>query len=158
MNDDRSESTIPEIGEGKRGEAGHLGYLLRQAAGVRRLVVERALEDLDVTQPQFLVMTLINAYPGSSGADLARAAMLTPQTMSVIVANLERENRLTRRFDVGNGRRQHLALTESGMATLLTCRARVQDLELDLTAGLSQEDEQIIRRWLVSVAGRGANG
>jgi DNA-binding MarR family transcriptional regulator len=35
-------------------------------------------------------LTMLAAYPGHSNADLARVAVLTPQTMSLIVANLER--------------------------------------------------------------------
>jgi len=86
----REQAAIPAIGEGKRGESGHLGYLLRQAAGGFRLCLERALADVDVTQPQFMVMTMIAAYPGASNADLARLALLTPQTLSTIIANLMR--------------------------------------------------------------------
>jgi hypothetical protein len=45
---------VPEPGEGKRGEAGYLSYLLRQAAGAVRLRLERSLADLGVTPPQYL--------------------------------------------------------------------------------------------------------
>src|SRR4051812_9419579 len=93
---DNSEPTIPQPGEGKRGEEGYVGYLMRQAYSAIRLSLERSIEDLGVTSPQFLVMTMVNAYPGISSADVARLAMLTPQTISLIVANLERGGRLTR--------------------------------------------------------------
>src|SRR5580704_12010022 len=72
-----SASRLPKPGEGKRGEQGYLGYLLRQAAGAHRLRMERALADLDVTPPQFMVLTMLAAYPGHSNADLARVALLT---------------------------------------------------------------------------------
>ena len=67
---------LPEPGEGKRGEAGYLGYLLRQAAGAYRLRIERALLDIEVTPPQFSVLTMLAAYPGHSNADLARLAAI----------------------------------------------------------------------------------
>ena len=35
------------------------------------------------------VLTMLNAYPGISSADTAQLSMLTRQTLSVIVANLE---------------------------------------------------------------------
>lgn len=145
---------IPEIGEGKRGESGYLGYLLRQAVAANRQATERALEDLGITQPQFLVMTLINAYPGSSGADLARAAMLTPQTMSVIVANLEKAGRLRRLTDPANARKQRLELTADGLALLQISRDRVREIDQVLAADLTPEQEQFLRRWLVQVARR----
>ena len=63
---------VPAPGEGKRGEQGYLGYLLRQAHAAVRLTMERTLADLGVTSPQFAVLTMLNAYPGLSGADVAR--------------------------------------------------------------------------------------
>ena len=53
--------------------------------------MERALAELGVTPPQFVVLTMLRAYPGLSGADLARVALLTPQTVGVIIRNLERD-------------------------------------------------------------------
>jgi DNA-binding MarR family transcriptional regulator len=145
-------AAIPGIGEGKRGETGHLGYLLRQAAGGFRLSLERALADFDVTSPQFVVMTMIGAYPGASNADLARLAMLTPQTLSTIIANLLRAGVVSRQPHAVHGRIQQLQLTESGTKLLAKCRARVANLEAELEADLTPAEEQILRRWLVKVA------
>ena len=47
----------PPPGEGKRGEQGHLAYLLRQAQAATRLTIERALAELGVTSAQFVVLT-----------------------------------------------------------------------------------------------------
>ena len=155
MTDERAlPPSVPEIGEGKRGESGYLGYLMRQAVAANRKATERALEDLGVTQPQFLAMTLIHAYPGSTGADLARAAMLTPQTMSLIVANLEKAGRLRRLSDPANARKQRLELTDLGLELLRESRERVRNLDQQLSAGLSPAEEHFLRRWLVEVARR----
>lgn len=151
---DNPPATIPEPGRGQRGEEGHLAYLLRQAHAAVRLAIERALEDLQVTQPQFLVMTMINAYPGLSSADVARLTMLTPQTISLIVANLERAGRITRSVSPTHGRVQRMELTEEGRDLLARCRERVQPIESRLTAGISPEQEAVIRRWLVDLATR----
>jgi len=147
-----STSRLPEPGEGKRGEAGYLGYLLRQAAGAHRLRMERALADIQVTPPQFSVLTMLAAYPGHSNADLARLALLTPQTVSVIVANLERMGAVVRRPHEVHGRIQHIDLSPSGEALLAECRARAHAVEHELTVQLPAAEEQAIRRWLVGVA------
>lgn len=146
---------IPRPGEGKRGEAGYLGYLLRQASGAHRLRVERTLADLEVTPPQFVALTMVAAYPGLSSADLARLAVLTPQTVSVIIANLERAGSVLRRPHPVHGRILTMAITESGRALLARCRERVQVLEKQLAAGLTPEEEAVIRRWLSAVAAEG---
>ena len=146
--------TIPEPGEGMRGEHGHLAYLLRQAGAAVRQTIERALHDLGVTQPQFLVMTMVNAYPSSSSADIARLTMLTPQTISLIVANLERAGRLTRSQNPEHGRIQFMELTAQGRALLATCRDRVVVVEAKISENLSPDEEQTLRRWLVDLASR----
>ena len=143
---------LPQPGEGKRGEEGYLGYLLRQAAGAYRNRMEHALSDLGVTPPQFSVLTMLAAYPGQSNADLARLALLTPQTVSVIVANLGKAGLVSRQPHAIHGRIQHLDLTERGRALLARARERAHDVEHALLHDLSARDEQAVRRWLVRVA------
>ena len=152
MRKPRPPPRLPEPGEGKRGEAGYLGYLLRQAAGAYRLRLERALADIEVTPPQFSVLTMLAAYPGHSNADLARLALLTPQTVSVIIANLERAGAVVRRPHEVHGRIQHLDLSPGGKALLAECRACAHAVETELIAGLTAAGERAIRRWLVGVA------
>ena len=152
MRKQAKESTVPSAGEGKRGEGGYLGYLLRQAAGAHRHRMDRALADLDVTHPQFSVMTMLNAYPGISNADVARLAMLTPQTVSVIIANLERAGTIKRVPHNLHGRILQIELTPEGRALLRRCRERVQKLEQELSGGMGEAEEAAIRSWLVRIA------
>lgn len=147
-----SSANLPAPGEGKRGEKGHLGYLLRQAVIAYRLRMERALVGVDITPPQFYVLIKLAAYPGISNADLARLTLLTPQTVSVTVSNLERAGLVSRRPHEVHGRIQHLDLTENGRTLLTVSRDRVRSIERELMEGLSPEGEQTIRRWLVRVA------
>ncbi len=142
----------PGPGEGKRGEDGYLGYLLRQAANAFRNRMDQALSDLDLTSPQFSVLTMLAAYPGRSSADLARLALLTPQTMSVIVANLLKARLVGRRPHEIHGRIQQLELTELGRATLTAAKGRVYALEEELLGGLTPDEEASTRRWLVRIA------
>lgn len=149
---DKRTTSIPQPGEGKRGESGYIGYLIRQAHNHIRLAIERALEDLDVTSPQFLVMTMVNAYPGVSGADVARLTMLTPQTISLIVANLERAGRLTREVSPEHARVQRMSLTPEGADLLAQCRQRTAVIERKLATAMPPEFEPAIRRWLADLA------
>jgi DNA-binding MarR family transcriptional regulator len=152
MGKPRPSPSVPRPGEGKRGEEGHLGYLLRQASAAYRLRMERALSDLGVTPPQFAVLTMLSAYPGISNADVARLSFLTPQTVSVIVANLARSGAVARRPHAVHGRIRHIDVTETGRALLARCRRRVQDIEQRVVTGLSGSEEATIRRWLVGLA------
>jgi DNA-binding MarR family transcriptional regulator len=147
-------NAIPRPGQGKRGVDGHIGYLLRQAHGASRLQMERALAEHGVTPPQFAVLTMLNAYAGASNADIARLSLLTPQTVNVIVANLERAGLVERTPHQQHGRIRQIALTAAGRALLGTCRRRVQAVEQWLLDGLDANEEAVVRRWLAGVAAR----
>jgi DNA-binding MarR family transcriptional regulator len=142
----------PPPGQGKRGEQGHLAYLLRQAQAATRLTLERALADLGVTPPQFAVLTMLRAYPGLSGADLARVALLTPQTVGVIIRNLERSGAIRKTPHPVHGRVLQWTLTRRGSALLDKCRRPVQALERRLMAGLGTNAQTTVRRWLSKIA------
>ncbi len=147
-------AAIPLPGQGRRGPEGYLAYLLRQAAAAARLTVERALADLGATQPQFMVLTMLDAYPGASGADIARLAQLTPQTVNLIIRTLERAGAIARAAHPAHGRVLQLRLTEPGRTLLLACKARAGTVNPLLAEGLSAEQEAVIRAWLVRVAVR----
>jgi DNA-binding MarR family transcriptional regulator len=143
---------IPDVGEGKRGEDGHLGYLLRQAAHLYQTTMSRTLGDLGLTPAQFLVMTMIAAYPGLSNADIARLTFLTPQTVSVIIGNLEKAAAISRRPHQVHGRIKHLTLTAHGNALLETARHRAHAVDAALLADMTPNAEAALRQGLVSIA------
>jgi DNA-binding MarR family transcriptional regulator len=143
---------IPRPGEAKRGPEGHLGYLLRQASAALRGAMDGALSELGVTTPQFSVLTMIAAYPGASGADLARLTFLTPQTINVIVRNLERDGAVEKTAHATHGRILRLHPTAKGQGLLKRCRARVAEIEARMAGLLGKDEEKIARRWLSAVA------
>jgi DNA-binding MarR family transcriptional regulator len=148
----RNSARPPLPGRGKRGEKGYLGYLLRQAQAAARLTLERALDELGVTPPQFAVLTMLKAYPGLSGADLARVALLTPQTVGVIIRNLERSGAIKKTPHPVHGRVLQWTLTRRGTTLLARCRRHVMALERRLAAGLTRKTQATVRRWLSNLA------
>jgi DNA-binding MarR family transcriptional regulator len=142
----------PPPGQGKRGEKGYLAYLLRQAQAATRLTLERALADIGITPPQFAVLTMLRAYPGLSGADLARVALLTPQTVGVIIRNLERTGAIRKTPHPVHGRLLQWTLTRRGETLLDRCGRHAKAVERRLMAGLSPKAQATIRRWLSKIA------
>lgn len=142
----------PPPGQGKRGEQGYLAYLLRQAQAASRLSMERSLASLGVTTPQFVVLTMLRAYPGLSGADLARVALLTPQTVGVIIRNLERDDAIAKAPHPVHGRVLQWTLTRRGARLLDNCRHHALALERRLAAGLNAKSQVTVRRWLSKIA------
>jgi len=114
--------------------------------------MERALSAFGLTPPQFSVLTMLVAYPGSSGADIARVSMLTPPTVSVIVANLERMGAIERTPHAVHGRVLQIEVTQAGQDLLAQCRSSVEAIDYALLAGLSADEKLVVRRWLVWIA------
>jgi DNA-binding MarR family transcriptional regulator len=136
------------------GENGDISALLRQAAGAQRLAEERLLADLGVTPPQLAALALIGAQPGLLAADLARKAKLTPQTVSLIVANLRRAD-LVREEDAAVAaatRARPLVVTPEGEKILRMGRERTQAASARLVEGLRPKREKALRRWLAAIA------
>jgi len=131
---------------------GHIGYILRLAQVAVRNRIERALADLGVTHPQFSVLTIVNAYDAPSAADIARLSLLTPQTVNVIVHNLERDGLIERTPDPVHGRILRLSLSEEARPLLKRCRGRVNEIEKRMLVGLSAAEERAVRRWLAGLA------
>lgn len=148
----RKRSRAPRVGEGKRGVDGHVGYLLRQATKAVRAAHDAALQKGGLTVPQFLVLNFLDAYPGISGADLARIAHLTPQTINLIVRKLERAGLIARSEHETHGRVLRVTLTSAGVERLRQCKALSNAIERQLLALLDPKMEQQVRRWLTAVA------
>ena len=148
----RPSRVVPVVGAGKRGPDGHIGYLLRQAQAAVRLAHDVALAEAGLTTPQFLVLTLLDAYPGASGAELARTAQLTPQTMNLIVRKLERERLIARDEHETHGRVLRLTLTALGTSRLRQAKMLSDKIERRILGLADADTERKLRRWLVDVA------
>src|SRR5262252_850084 len=116
MNSPEAGDMATAIGEGFRGPDGHVGYLLRQAHQAFRAAAQAELGPLGLTLPQYAVLTVADAEPGLSGAELARDSMLTPQTTNEIISLLVPAGLLERRQDDGDRRLRRMFVTEAGRA------------------------------------------
>ena len=114
--------------------------------------MERSLANLGVTPPQFVVLTMLRAYPGLSGADLARVALQTPQTVGVITRNLERDGAIVKTPHPVHGRALQWTLTRRGSRRLENCRRHALTLERRLAAALNAKSQATVRRWLSKIA------
>jgi DNA-binding MarR family transcriptional regulator len=99
-----------------------------------------------------VVLTMLKAYPGLSGADLARVALLTPQTVGVIIRNLERDGAIKMTPHPVHGRVLQWTLTKRGLSLLEKCRKHAMALERRLAVGLSPQAQATVRRWLARIA------
>lgn len=142
---------VPAAGEGKRGAEGHVAYLLRQADAAVRAALDSAFMKFGLTTPQFLVLNLLDAYPGVSGAELARIALLTPQTVNLIVRKLERDRLIARKEHESHGRVLRMELTNAGRKRLDQAKRIADGVERRILALLDADGDRKVRNWLAEV-------
>ena len=143
---------VTAIGEGFRGPDGRVGYLLRQANQAFRAAAQADLAPLGLTFPQYSVLSVADAEPGLSGAELARDSMLTPQTTNEIITLLAAAGLLERRSDAGDKRLRRMTVTEAGRDLLSRARPAVHAVEHRMTSSLSAADQAALRGWLTDCA------
>ncbi|MFD6193246.1 MarR family winged helix-turn-helix transcriptional regulator [Streptomyces sp. NPDC060275] len=98
-----------------------------------------ALRPLKVNVPQYTVLRALQQEPGLSGAALARRSMVTPQTMSSVLSNLEGRGLVERQPHPIHQHILEARLTRSGHALVRRADDVVRDLE-DLLASRLGED------------------
>jgi DNA-binding MarR family transcriptional regulator len=140
------------IGEGFRGPDGRVGYLLRQAHQAFRAAAQSELGPLGLTLPQYSVLSVADAEPGLSGAELARESMLTPQTTNEIISLLVAADLLERRPDARDKRLRRMVVTGPGRALLSRARPAVHAAERRMTTSLSEAELARLRGWLTDCA------
>ncbi len=118
-----------------------IGYLLKNAQQGLRAAMDSALRDLGITTPQYAALTFLEASPRLSGAQLARRAFVTPQTMNRIVANLETAGLIERAPHPDLGRVLEASLTSRGRRLLAESHQRVQQVEAQMLAGLTATEQ-----------------
>lgn len=102
------------------------GFLLRRAHQISVGIFEEYCRPLGLTPPQYGVLVLLNASPGSDQSSLARAMGFDKVTTLRLVRGLE-ERHLVHRALSQRDRRQHqLTLTEAGKALLQSCLPMVE--------------------------------
>ena len=111
---------------------------------VRRELTER-LAPFGLTWPQYTTLSVLDAKPGLSNAQLARRAMISPQAMSEVTTSLERMRLLERRVSPTNNRILRARLTAKGRRLLADCESRVDELEQQMLGGITAgESRQLL--------------
>jgi DNA-binding MarR family transcriptional regulator len=103
-----------------------LGRALRRAQHELRLAIDGELSEQGTNSSQVNLLREIRANPGSSSAQLARRAALTPQTLGQQVNQLQRLGLVERR---GGSRRLEHFITVAGERLYETATERVSAVQ-----------------------------
>jgi DNA-binding MarR family transcriptional regulator len=106
--------------------------------GIRREMRTR-LSPWKLSVAEYTTLSVLKARPRLSNAQLARRALVTPQSMIEILAALERRGLVQRALGPEHGRILRASLTAEGLELLRGARASVGALDDELMAGVPDE-------------------
>ena len=138
---------------GLGGSVGDVGYPLKRAQHALRLAMDAALAPLDLTTPQYVVLSVLGRAQDAgevalSGAELARRCFVTPQTMTGLVAGLEARDLVRRRPHATHGRVLDVGMTSAGRETLLRAHGSAGAVEQRMLAGRTVAEQRRLAAWL----------
>ena len=110
--------------------------------------LDEELKPMGVTAAQMQMLQAVREHPGASGAQLARACRVTPQTAQGFLARAEREAWTVRGKDAENGRLVTRSLTTAGMKLLEQADGLSRTIEARVWRGTDEKDLRMVNEVL----------
>jgi DNA-binding MarR family transcriptional regulator len=130
-------------------EPPRLSYVIARLERLLRRRITAALEPTGLTLPAYTALSVLRAQDGLSNAQLARRSLVTPQSMSEVLALLVELRYVRRRAEPGHGRVLRTELTAAGRRALERCDRAVDEVERALLAGVDAREAAKLRDGLV---------
>lgn len=131
---------------------GLIGFRLRLAQIALFDDFERAMRPFDITPTRFGALSLIDANPGLSQMQLAKAIRLDRSTLVTLLDHLEKRSLVQRRPSATDKRTNELRLTPEGRLLLGKLKRRVQEHEKRMFGKLSADERAQLARLLEAVS------
>ena len=133
--------------------ASALGFLLSWNGQRVAHHFAETLKPLGMRPPQFGVMNMINAAPGSTQQELVDRSMIDPSSMVAVIDELEEAGLAERRPHPGDRRKHAVHLTARGSRTLERVRKVAAEMAAELFEPLTAQEQETLRRLLRKLAG-----
>ncbi len=137
----------PSRGKPPDGKEEHLGYLLKRLQhSIRQAIDERMrVAQVGLSFAHITTLFVINHHPGTSGARIAKATMVTAQTVNTILRRLENEGSLERKPHPDNRRVDCWYITDAGRAQMNKARAAADPVWDNMLAPLAEQEVSQLR-------------
>ncbi|MFF4158791.1 MarR family winged helix-turn-helix transcriptional regulator [Streptomyces sp. NPDC001678] len=113
-----------------------------------------ALRPLGLTVPQYAALYMLDEQPGLSAAALARACLVTPQTIATVLSNLESKGLITRQPHPWHRKVTEVRLTDDGRRLLGQADAEAVAIERRIADGFSAEERALLIGLLARASSR----
>lgn len=130
---------MDDVGPEGTPHSASLIYMIgRVDRGIRREMRAR-LAAWELTVVEYTTLSVLDASPRLSNAQLARRALVTPQSMIEILGRLERRELVARRLDPDHARILRAELTTTGRRLLAAAHPAIAALQDEIFEGVPDE-------------------
>lgn len=122
-----------------------LGTWIKRAEQALIAEKTRVLRPLGLTVPQYAALNALYYVPGQSAAQLARTALVSPQTMATILGNLESKGLISRTTSAIHSKVLVTSLTPAGEALTKEADKLARAVEMRLAGRFGEEEQAQLR-------------
>jgi DNA-binding MarR family transcriptional regulator len=126
-----------------------LSYVIGRLDRVLRRRLAAAIEPTGLTLPAYTALSVLRTQDGLSNARLARRSLVTPQSMSEVLALLVAKGYVRRSAEPGHGRVIRMELTTTGNHALEQCDRAVDAVEREMLGDLDPGEVASLRDVLI---------
>jgi DNA-binding MarR family transcriptional regulator len=120
------------------------GMALKQAEQAMVRVKSAALKPSGVTLAQYVALVELDGQPGITGAALARASLVTPQAMMVVLKSLEEQGLIVRAPHPRHPSVLELRMTDAGQEALAAARRLAEPVERQVLGSFSADELEVL--------------
>jgi DNA-binding MarR family transcriptional regulator len=125
-----------------------LGMLVKRAEQAMVRSKSAALRSVDLTPAQYVALVELDQQPGITAATLARACLVTPQAMMILLKTMDQQGLITRSAHPRHPNVLELHMTDVGREALREARERVDPIEERVFGAFSPKDLAVFRELL----------
>ncbi len=117
-----------------------LGMLVKRAEQAMIRAKSAALKFVGLTPAQYVALVELDQQPGITAATLARACLVTPQAMMILLKTMEQQGLILRSSHPRHPNVLDLRMTDVGREALAAARERVDPIEQTVLDSFSAKE------------------
>jgi DNA-binding MarR family transcriptional regulator len=132
-----------------------LGRTLKRAEQTLLRAKSAALKPAGLTLAQYVALAELHQQPGITSASLARASLVTPQAMMVVLKSLDEQGLIARSPHPRHPNVLELHITAAGREALDEARQRIEPVERRVVDAFSPDEldllAALLTRWIEAI-------
>ena len=117
-----------------------VGRILKRAEQALLKAKSAALRPIGLTLAQYVALGELDRQPGIAAASLARACLVTPQAMMILLKTMEQQGLIARTPHPRHANVLELHMTDVGREALHAARGKVEPVERRVIEALSTKE------------------